>query len=238
MGLVAYAVALLFLIPQVNLQFWQVTHGVDNIGRFVRFVGTTSKTTQGGIKQRAQQQSSKAQKHYVPKSHDYSKRMDFADLVSTYRSALLSAANNHTFPTTGEQVEPERFYLKPLASSSSWKGGICFKKQAVWKNTLRNYIPNMCREAGIAGHFTSHSAEASCATQLFDARLDEQLIQERTGHRSESSVRRYKMTTAALTEHVSIVLDGVPAAGPSLKRPKQRQSGKLKLKAIRQIVWK
>ena len=164
--------------------------------------------------------------------------MDFADLVSTYRSALLSTANNHTFPTTGEQVEPERFYLKPLANSSSGEGGIRFGKQAVGKNTLRNYIPNMCREAGIAGHFTSHSAKASCATQLFDARVDEQLVQERTGHRSESSVRRYKRTTAALTEHVSNVLDGVPAAGPSPKRPKQHQSGKLKLKTIRQTVCK
>ena len=156
MGLVAYAVAFLFLIPQVNLQFWQVTHGVNNIGRFVRFVGTTSKTTQGGIKQRVQQQSSKAQKHYVPKRHDYSKRMDFADLVSTYRSALLSTANNHTFPTTGEQVEPVLFETSRQLVFR--EGGIRYGKQAVGKNTLRNYIPNMCHEAGIAGHFTSHSA--------------------------------------------------------------------------------
>ena len=96
----------------------------------------------------------------------------------------------------------------------------------------------MCREAGLIGNYTSHSAKASCATQLFDARLDEQLIQERTGHRSEKAVRRYKRTTSALTKHVSSVLDGVtvPQAagpsdvGPSPKKAKHSSRGKLQKK--------
>ena len=195
-------------------------------GRFVEFKGTTSKTTQGGVKQRADQNQSKALKHYVSPSHDHTQRMDFADLVSTYRSALISTANVHKFPSEGQQAEPDRFYLKPLANSYAGEGGIRFGKQPVGKNTLRSYISNMCREAGLIGNYTSHSAKASCATQLFDARLDEQLIQERTGHRSEKAVRRYKRTTSALTKHVSSVLDSVtlPQAGPSDLGPSPKKA--------------
>ena len=39
-------------------------------------------------------------------------------------------ANNHTFPTEGPQVEPDRFYLKPLANASH---GIRYGKQPVGK---------------------------------------------------------------------------------------------------------
>ena len=74
---------------QTNIRFGQVTHGVNSQGRFVRFKGTTSKATHGGVKQRADQSPTEALKHYVP-DHDHSKRLNFAGLISTYRFAFNS----------------------------------------------------------------------------------------------------------------------------------------------------
>lgn len=50
---------------------------------------------------------------------------------------------------------------------------------------------HMCSRAGIGGFRTNHSLRATNATRLFSAGADEQLIMERTGHRSLDGVRSY-----------------------------------------------
>ncbi len=66
----------------------------------------------------------------------------------------------------------------------------------------------MCQNAGIAGYRTNHSLRATAATRLYQAAVDEQLIMERTGHRSIEGVRSYKRTTAAQQQGLSDVLNG------------------------------
>ncbi len=55
----------------------------------------------------------------------------------------------------------------------------------------------MCAKAGLKGNFTNHSGKVTCATQLFEENIDEQLIMRQTGHRS-SAVRAYKWPNAVL----------------------------------------
>ncbi|XP_062573148.1 zinc finger MYM-type protein 2-like [Saccostrea cucullata] len=59
--------------------------------------------------------------------------------------------------------------------------------------TLFNRPSQNCKIAGFTGHYTNHSLRATAATRLYDAGIDEQLITEKTGHRS-TSVRSYKRT--------------------------------------------
>ena len=56
-------------------------------------------------------------------------------------------------------------------------------------------VKKMCAAAGIEGHRTNHSLRTTAATRLFRAGIDEQLIMERTGHRSVDGVRNYKRTS-------------------------------------------
>ena len=60
---------------------------------------------------------------------------------------------------------------------------------------------------GLVGNFTYHSGKRTCATQLYQAGVDEQEIMSRTGHRSETAVRKYKRSNSVLMENVSKVLD-------------------------------
>ena len=59
--------------------------------------------------------------------------------------------------------------------------------------------------AGFVGNFTCHSFRATVASRLFENGIDEQLIQEQTGH-SSTAVRRYKRTSDSLKRKVSNVL--------------------------------
>ena len=55
-------------------------------------------------------------------------------------------------------------------------------------------IANLCSKAGIKGFKTNHSLRATTASRLYHNGIDEQLIMERTGHRSLDSVQLYKRT--------------------------------------------
>jgi hypothetical protein len=80
-----------------------------------------------------------------------------------------------------------------------------FTKQVVGIHMLEKIVPNLLLNGGYTGKFTLHSLRATCATRLFRQGVEEQLIQEVTGHSSEA-VREYKRTDDVMKEHVSNML--------------------------------
>ena len=83
------------------------------------------------------------------------------------------------------------FYLQPRrkffgkAWYLNWPAGI---------NKLRKVVGQMTREAGLPGYYTNHSLCAETATKMYQSDINEQLIQEVTGHHS-LAVRGYKRTS-------------------------------------------
>ncbi len=64
----------------------------------------------------------------------------------------------------------------------------------------------MCAEAGVSGHKTNHSLRATGASELFEAGVPEQMIKERTVHRSLEALRLYERTTEDQHQAVSVIL--------------------------------
>ena len=54
----------------------------------------------------------------------------------------------------------------------------------------------MCKAAGIEGRKTGHSGRVTCATVLYHNDFSDQLIKERTGHRSLEALHKYKRTSS------------------------------------------
>ncbi len=59
----------------------------------------------------------------------------------------------------------------------------------------------------MTGYKTNHSLRATAASRLYHSGLDEQLIMERTGHRSIEGIRSYKRTSNQQQVTVSNVLN-------------------------------
>ena len=76
----------------------------------------------------------------------------------------------------------------------------------VGKHTLNSKVKVMCEIAGIQGHKTNHSLRATAATELYQADVPENLMQERTGHRSLKALRVYEHTTTHQQQAVSSLL--------------------------------
>ena len=95
------------------------------------------------------------------------------------------------------------FYLQPLKKPTThcW-----YSREPLGHNKLSHVVSNMCKEAGIDGYYTNHSLRATTATRLFSAGADEQLIMERTGHRSVDGVRSYKRTSDHQQEEMLDIL--------------------------------
>ena len=107
-------------------------------------------------------------------------------------------------PKTLEDPEAV-FYWKPkvkvpLGANAAW-----FFIQPVGRNTLASMVKSMCSQIGVTGK-TNHSLHRTGATRLFEANVPEKLIQERTGHKSMDTLRRYERTSVIQQKSVSSVI--------------------------------
>ena len=84
------------------------------------------------------------------------------------------------------------FYLRPLEKHDTI---VWYYNQAAGKNTLSGIVAKLMTKGGFDGYYTNHSLWATCATRLYQENVDEQIIQETTGHRSLEGVRSYKRTS-------------------------------------------
>ena len=98
------------------------------------------------------------------------------------------------------------FYLIPLTkpSDTCW-----FSRVPLGCNKLSNAVASMCKLAGIQGFKTNHSLWATAATCLYSSGINEQLVMERTGHRSTEGIRSYKRTSTEQQVAVSDILNNV-----------------------------
>ncbi|CAC5389685.1 unnamed protein product [Mytilus coruscus] len=111
----------------------------------------------------------------------------------------LYASHCPPFPRKADAL-----YLRPLKIPN---GNIWYADQPIGRHSLANIVASICQEAGIGGYRTNHSLRASAATRMYDAGVDEQLICEVTGHRS-NAVRNYKRTNEKQKRKINSVIQG------------------------------
>ena len=112
----------------------------------------------------------------------------------------------------------KHFYYRPLSDYGS--GTPRFANQPVGRNKLSRIIPEMCKAAGIQGYKTGNSGKVTCATALYQQNFSDQLIKERTGHRSLESLHKYKRTGSEQQ------YEGSMALLPSVARKEGKENAK------------
>ena len=69
---------------------------------------------------------------------------------------------------------------------------------------MNSILPNLCEAAGIKRK-TAHCLRVTCVSKLFNTGVEEKLIRERTGHRS-NALLAYEKTSEKKVSHVSALL--------------------------------
>ncbi|XP_063436319.1 uncharacterized protein LOC134717755 [Mytilus trossulus] len=165
-----------------NLDCSQLEIGTDQTGKYVRFIGRSTKTFKGGLSHLSL--DNKDIKHYSEEG---------PRCIATHFQKYLEALGNDGI-----------FYRKPRKGNSEQT--IRYGKQAVGINKLDLFMKEICQKGGIQGNFSNHSGKRTCATQLYQAGIEEQEIKGRTGHRS-NAVRTYKTSNETIQKKVSNVLN-------------------------------
>ncbi|XP_033741792.1 zinc finger MYM-type protein 2-like [Pecten maximus] len=158
----------------------QFVLGADELGTLIEFQGRTSNNFAGGLNQRKIQP--KCMKHYSEARSDRS----LYDLYELYLEKVGKMGTIYRRPIQGKEMK--------------------FSSQVVGVNKLSTIVKTMCTKAGIQWNFSNHSGKRTCATSLFQSGVDEQLIMQRTGHRS-TAVRDYKRTSSVQEKEISPLLE-------------------------------
>jgi hypothetical protein len=164
----------------------QISVAEDEHGRHLVYREDVSKTMQGGLKHRKVEG-----KRVLAYANTQNPERCIVRLYETY---MLHCPQ---FPR-----QTDAFYLKPLAKAS---GDVWYAKQCVGRHKLASVVADICRKGGLSGFRTNHSLRSTSATRMYDAGIDEQLICEITGHRS-NAVRNYKRTNTAQKRKISGII--------------------------------
>ena len=155
---------------------------------FIKFEENASKTYHGGL----------CDLKYVPRvvkhvCHSIEEKHEPC-LVEIFR-LYVGLVETHAKEVTA-------FYFKPP------KSRFAFDKAPVGINSLNKILPDMCDAAGFKRK-TAHSLRVTCVSSLFNSGVEEKLIRERSGHRS-NALLQYEKPTEENVSKVSKIL------GPSV----------------------
>ena len=82
--------------------------------------------------------------------------------------------------------------LEPGGANAFYRSDLKCPKPTCWYSNapvghskLPSTMKRLCEQAGISGYRTNHSLRATAATRMYDMGIDEQLICEKTGERTE-----------------------------------------------------
>ncbi len=137
-----------------------------------------SKTNQGGLKTR--KLTPKTVKAYSHSEYD----CNVVRLYKKYVSLL---------PDNGKS---DALYKYSLMSSRR-TGHTWYSNKPLGINTINKTVKTLMSEIGKIGHFMNHSLRVSAATRMYSEGVDEQVLKERMGHKSDV-VRAYKKTLESL----------------------------------------
>ena len=145
--------------PPFNSQFhFLIDHDGKPFVRYIEDIGL--KTNKGGIKQRKLQ----------PKEVDMFSLDSDKCPVKILQKYLSLIPVNCNCPS---------FYLQPKKkiTPDCW-----FQDRPAGVNRLRNTIKEICKSAKLPGFYSNHSLRSTSCTKMYECDVDEQIIQEISGH--------------------------------------------------------
>lgn len=177
--------------------------------RYLEYVEDTSKNNQGGLRHRRVQRK-------ISRTYE--------NTVNPERCVLRLYEKYLSLRPTDERCSTD-FYLRPLVNP---RPDCWYMIQPMGIHTISGIVRKLARQIGIKGKVSNHSCRATCASRIYQGKCDEQLVMEKTGHRS-TAVRSYKHTSNKQLKEVSNLLYGQEKhdVEPEVKKAKVETISKL-----------
>ncbi len=96
--------------------------------------------------------------------------------------------------------------------------GTWYTDKPLGVNSLKKVMKKLTQAAGVKGKFSNHSLRATMATKLFQSSIDEQVIKEMMGHKS-NAVRMYKHSNTQLLQDASSKITSESPSSTMFEKP-------------------
>jgi hypothetical protein len=98
------------------------------------------------------------------------------------------------------------FYFHPLLKTPHL--GPWYARAKVGVNTLKKFMPDLSKEAGLSVHYTNHSLRVTAITRMYEGGIPENLISEKSGHKSIKALRSYETTSVQQEKVAGSMISG------------------------------
>ena len=138
-------------------------------------------------------------------------------VASALKHLLYSPGGNHCVVCVLDAYiqklpeSPDDFYLRPLLKTPH--SGPRYACAKVGVNTLKKILPDLSKEAGVGVHYTNHSLRATAITRMYEGGVPENLISEKSGHKSIKALRSYESTSIQQEKGAGSMISGEASSG-------------------------
>lgn len=95
-------------------------------------------------------------------------------------------------------LQTDTFYMRPKDRIPDSPGDSWYTNSPLGHNTLGKFLKEILREGNIdAEHKSNHSLRSTAITRMFENKVPEKLIMERSGHLSVGGLLSYEHSTMA-----------------------------------------
>lgn len=108
-------------------------------------------------------------------------------------------------------LQTDTFYMKPKDRIPASPGESWYANSPLGHNTLGKFLKEILKEGKVDAEYKSnHSLRSTAITRMFENKIPEKLIMERSGHLSVGGLLSYEHSTMAQKKEVCKLLQSVP----------------------------
>lgn len=100
-------------------------------------------------------------------------------------------------------------YMRPLPVFPDDLSKPSYTKQRVGINSIKQFLPSICDACGFGRKYTNHSLRATAITRMFEGKIPEKVIADKSGHKSIQGLRCYERISVEQDQAAGKLINGI-----------------------------
>ena len=100
-------------------------------------------------------------------------------------------------------------YMRPLPAFPDDLSRPSYTKQRVGINSIKQFLPRICDACGLGRKYTNHSLRATAITRMFEGKIPEKVIADKSGHKSIQGLRCYERISVKQDQAAGELINGI-----------------------------
>ena len=100
-------------------------------------------------------------------------------------------------------------YMRPLPVFPNDLSKPSYTKQRVGINSIKQFLPSICDACGFGRKYTNHSLRGTAITRMFEGKIPEKVIADKSDHKSIQGLRCYETISVEQDQAAGKLINGI-----------------------------